>query len=140
MVDTKIIFHSQCNFTLSKQDARSKWIFNSIINESRKVGELNFIFCTDQHLLEKNIQFLNHDTYTDVITFDYSDSKIINGDVFISVERVKENANTFEVDFEDELDRVMIHGVLHLAGYQDKSKEETNIMRKKEDFYLSLRP
>ena len=140
MVDTKIIFHSQCNFTLSKQDARSKWIFNSIINESRKVGELNFIFCTDQYLLEKNIQFLNHDTYTDVITFDYSDSKIINGDVFISVERVKENANTFEVDFEDELDRVMIHGILHLAGYQDKSKEETNIMRKKEDFYLSLRP
>ena len=140
MVDAKIIFHSQCNFTLSKQDARSKWIFNSIINERRKVGELNFIFCTDKYLLEKNIQFLNHDTYTDVITFDYCESEIINGDVFISVERVKENANTFEVDFEDELDRVIIHGILHLAGYQDKSKEERNIMRKKEDFYLSLRP
>ena len=87
----------------------------------------------------ENIKFLGHNTYTDIITFDYCEGKIINGDIFISVERVIENANTFGVDFENELDRVLIHGVLHLAGYQDKRKEDAVIMREKEDFYLSLR-
>ena len=138
-MDANILFHSECDFALSKQDARSRWIINSIINESKKVGELSFIFCTDEYLLEKNIQFLDHDTYTDIITFDYCEGDIIIGDIFVSVERVIENANAFRVDFEDELDRVLIHGVLHLAGYQDKSKEEVNTMREKEDFYLSLR-
>ena len=138
-MDANILFHSECDFTLSKQDARSRWIINSIINESKRVGRLSFIFCTDEYLLEKNIQFLDHDTYTDIITFDYCEGDIISGDIFVSVERVTENANAFGVDFEDELDRVLIHGVLHLAGYQDKSKEEVNTMREKEDFYLSLR-
>ena len=139
MMDANILFHSECDFTLSKQDARSTWIINSVINESKKVGKLSFIFCTDEYLLEKNIQFLDHDTYTDIITFDYCDGDFISGDLFVSVERVTENAKAFGVDFEDELDRVLIHGVLHLAGYQDKRKEEVNTMREKEDFYLSLR-
>ena len=139
MMDANILFHSECEFTPSKQDARSRWIINSMVNESKRVGELSFIFCTDEYLLEKNIQFLDHDAYTDIITFDYCELDIISGDVFVSVERVTENANAFGVDFEDELDRVLIHGVLHLAGYQDKSKEEVNTMREKEDFYLSLR-
>ena len=139
MMDANILFHSKCDFTLSKQDTRSRWIINSIINESKRVGELCFIFCTDEYLLEKNIQFLDDDTYTDIITFDYCEGDIISGDIFVSIERVTENANAFGVDFVDELDRVLIHGVLHLAGYQDKSKEEVSIMRKKEDFYLSLR-
>jgi len=138
-MDANILFHSECEFTPSKQDARSRWIINSMVNESKRVGELSFIFCTDEYLLEKNIQFLDHDAYTDIITFDYCELDIISGDVFVSVERVTENANAFGVDFEDELDRVLIHGVLHLAGYQDKSKEEVNTMREKEDFYLSLR-
>ena len=138
-MDGNILFHSECDFTPSKQDVRSRWIVNSIINESKRAGELGFIFCTDEYLLEKNIQFLDHDAYTDIITFDYSEGDIISGDIFVSVERVTENANAFGVDFEDELDRVLIHGVLHLAGYQDKSKEEANTMREKEDFYLSLR-
>lgn len=138
-MDANILFHSECDFTLSKQDARSTWIINSVINESKKVGKLSFIFCTDEYLLEKNIQFLDHDTYTDIITFDYCDGDLISGDLFVSVERVTENAKAFGVDFEDELDRVLIHGVLHLAGYQDKRKEEVNTMREKEDFYLSLR-
>ena len=138
-MDANILFHSECDFTLSKQDARSRWIINSIIEESKRVGELSFIFCTDEYLLEKNIQFLNHNTYTDIITFDYCEGDIISGDIFVSIERVTENANEFGVNFEDELDRVLIHGVLHLAGYQDKSKEEINTMREKEDFYLSLR-
>ncbi len=135
----KIFFHSECNFTLSKQDARSKWIVNSVNNENKIVGDLSFIFCSDKYLLEKNIKFLGHNSYTDIITFDYCEGEIINGDIFVSVERVTENANTFGVDFENELDRVLIHGVLHLAGYQDKSKEEASAMREKEDFYLSLR-
>ena len=139
MMDANILFHSECDFAPSKQDARSKWIINSIIHEGKRAGELSFIFCTDEYLLEKNIQFLDHDTYTDIITFDYCEGDIISGDIFVSVERVTENANAFGVDFEDELDRVLIHGVLHLAGYQDKSKEEVNTMREKEDFYLSLR-
>jgi len=138
-MDANILFHSECNFTLSKQDARSRWIINSVINESKRVGKLSFIFCTDKYLLEKNIQFLDHDTYTDIITFDYCEEDLISGDIFVSIERVTENANAFGVNFEDELDRVLIHGVLHLAGYQDKSKEEVNTMREKEDFYLSLR-
>ena len=138
-MDANILFHSECDFTPSKKDARSRWIINSIINESKKVGELSFIFCTDEYLLEKNIQFLDHDTYTDIITFNYCEGDIISGDIFVSVERVTENANAFGVDFEDELDRVLIHGVLHLAGYHDKSKKEVNTMREKEDFYLSLR-
>ena len=138
-MDANILFHSECNFTLSKQDARSRWIINSVINESKRVGKLSFIFCTDEYLLEKNIQFLDHDTYTDIITFDYCEGDLISGDIFVSIERVTENANAFGVNFEDELDRVLIHGVLHLAGYQDKRKEEVNTMREKEDFYLSLR-
>ena len=135
-----ILFHSEYNFTLSKQEVRSKWINNSIINESKRLGQLSFIFCTDEYLLEKNIKFLKHDTYTDIITFDYCELDIISGDIFISVDRVTENANKFGVNFENELDRVIIHGVLHLVGYKDKSKEEASIMREKEDFYLSLRP
>ena len=91
-------------------------------------------------LLEKNQEFLDHNTYTDVITFDYCVGGVISGDVFISIDRVRENANTFKVDFNDELDRVLIHGALHLIGYQDKTKEEQKQMRAKEDFYLSLRP
>jgi len=139
MMGANIFFHSECDFTLSEKDARSTWIVKSILNENKKVGELNFIFCTDEYLLEKNIQFLDHDTYTDIITFDYCEEDVINGDVYISIERVLENANIFGVSFEEELDRVLIHGVLHLAGYQDKNKEQGRTMREKEDFYLSLR-
>ena len=139
MMGANIFFHSECDFTLSEKDARSTWIVKSILNENKKVGELNFIFCIDEYLLEKNIQFLDHDTYTDIITFDYCEEDVINGDVYISIERVLENANIFGVSFEEELDRVLIHGVLHLAGYQDKNKEQGRTMREKEDFYLSLR-
>lgn len=138
-MDANIFFHSECAFNLSNQKNRLNWIIESIEKEEKKAGEINFIFCSDEYLLEKNIQFLDHDTYTDIITFDYCVDDIINGDIFISVERINENANSFNVDFEDELDRVLIHGILHLIGYQDKSKEEAKTMREKEDFYLSLR-
>lgn len=134
-----IFFHSECDFNIPNQNKRLDWIIDSIIKEGKRGGEINFVFCNDEYLLEKNIQFLDHNTYTDIITFDYCVDDIVNGDIFISVERIEENAEQFGVSFEDELDRVLIHGVLHLTGYQDKSKEEAKIMREKEDFYLSLR-
>lgn len=134
-----IFFHNECDFNISNQNKRLDWIIDSIIKEGKRGGEINFVFCNDEYLLEKNIQFLDHNTYTDIITFDYCVDDIVNGDIFISVERIEENAEQFGVSFEDELDRVLIHGVLHLTGYQDKSKEEAKIMRAKEDFYLSLR-
>lgn len=138
-MDANIFFHSECEFDLSNPKKRLNWIIDSLAKEGCSAGEISFIFCTDEYLLEKNIQFLDHDTYTDIITFDYCVDNIINGDIFISVERITENASLFGVNFEDELDRVLIHGILHLTGYQDKSEEEAKIMREKEDFYLSLR-
>ncbi|WP_082326582.1 rRNA maturation RNase YbeY, partial [Sunxiuqinia dokdonensis] len=101
-----------------------KWIKNTIKKEGREPGEITFIFCSDDYLLEINKQYLDHDYYTDIITFDYVEGKEISGDIFISVDRVKENAATFGVDFQNELNRVLVHGVLHLLGYKDKSADE----------------
>ena len=140
MMGNNIFFHSECKFEPQNTQKRKWWIKETISQEEKEMGELNYIFCSDESLLEKNQEFLDHNTYTDVITFDYCVGGVISGDVFISIDRVRENANTFKVDFNDELDRVLIHGALHLIGYQDKTKEEQKQMRAKEDFYLSLRP
>jgi rRNA maturation RNase YbeY len=120
---------------------RKKWLVKAQIKsliktENKKAGDLCFIFCSDNFLLEMNKKHLNHDYYTDVITFDYTVDNIISGDIFISVERVDENAREFGVAFDHELSRVMYHGVLHLCGYGDKSENEKQTMREKEDFYL----
>ena len=123
----------------SKVDNLSKykqWVKGIILEENKKEGDIVFVFCNDEYLLEKNIQFLNHDTYTDVITFDYCSDSIINGDILISTERVKENAKNLEVEFLTELNRVMVHGLLHLLGYKDKTELDAKLMREKEDFYL----
>ena len=123
----------------SKVDNLSKykqWVKGIILEENKKEGDIVFVFCNDEYLLEKNIQFLNHDTYTDVIAFDYCSDSIINGDILISTERVKENAKTLEVEFLTELNRVMVHGLLHLLGYKDKTELDAKLMREKEDFYL----
>jgi len=133
-----IVFNSEIDFNLKDSDELSKWILKSIGNEGFEVDEINFIFCSDEYLLEKNIKFLNHSTLTDIISFDYTLGKLISGDVFISIERVLENAESFNVSFEDELHRVMIHGILHYCGYKDKSIEEKELIRSKEDYYLSL--
>ncbi len=140
MTNDSIFFHSECEFELQNTQERGEWIENTIAQENKEAGVLNYIFCSDEYLLEKNQEFLDHDTYTDIITFDYCIGDVVNGDIFISVDRVKENSDTFNVGFNDELDRVLIHGALHLIGYQDKTKEEQKQMRSKEDFYLSLRP
>ena len=116
----------------------SEWIKKLILNEEKKVGNINYIFCDDEYLLKVNQDFLNHDYYTDIITFDYVKGKTISGDIFISLPRISENASTLSSSFEKELLRVLAHGVLHLCGYKDKSDEEEKEMRAKEDFYINL--
>ena len=114
------------------------WVEKVIINEGKKLGEINYIFCDDEYLLKVNQDFLKHDYYTDVITFDYVKGKIISADIFVSLPRILENASTLSKDFNSELLRVLVHGILHLCGYKDKNEEEINKMRQKEDFYLSI--
>lgn len=133
-------FNQDLSFKLPKPRKTASWIREVIQREKKQLILLNYIFCSDQHLLGINQQYLNHQTFTDIITFDNSEGEgIIEGDVFISIERVKANAAAFETEFDEEVHRVLIHGVLHLAGYSDKSKQEKSDMRKKEDAYLSLR-
>ena len=107
-------------------------------SENRTLGDISYILCSDNYLLEINRQYLNHDYFTDVITFDYSEDNVISGDIFISVDTVADNAKEYNVTFEKELERVMVHGVLHLVGYNDKSDSEVKQMRAKENQYLSL--
>lgn len=134
-----IYYNSETDFNFNNQELISNWVEKTIQNEGCKLEEIAYIFCNDDYLLEKNITYLDHDTLTDIISFDYSVGKLISGDIFISIERVKENAINFKVDFIDELHRVIIHGILHFCGYKDKTKEEKETMRAKEDYYLSLR-
>ncbi len=127
-------------FTLKQKSEIRNWILNTVKNESYRLKELNYIFCSDEYLLGINRQYLNHDTYTDIITFDTSEEeRVVVGDVFISIDRIKENADKFKSAEHDELHRVMIHGVLHLLGYTDKGKKEKAQMTDKENQYLGLR-
>ena len=137
-METNIYYHSECDFQLQNEDSISEWLKHAIRLEKKALGEINYIFCDDEYLLKKNQDFLNHDTLTDIITFDYSEENKLSADIFISIERVKENALIFAVPFEKELKRVIIHGILHLIGYKDKSEEETKTMRNKENFYLAI--
>lgn len=138
MKPSKINFHSENEFLLKDQEAHAFWIEKVITTEGKSLEELNYIFCDDEYLLDINKQYLDHDTYTDIISFDYSVGNLLQGDIYISTERVKENAETYGVEFEEELRRVMIHGVLHLCGYGDKTKEETLIMREKEEEKIEM--
>lgn len=132
-------FSEDIDFDLSDPLTTKEWIQKSILNEHLSPGDLNFIFCSDEYLLKINQDYLNHDYYTDIITFDYRDGNVISGDLFISIDRVRENAKNASLDFLSEIHRVIIHGVLHIMGYNDKTPEEESIIRSKEDFYLSLR-
>ncbi|MDG2195061.1 MAG: rRNA maturation RNase YbeY [Polaribacter sp.] len=132
-----IEFNYETNFQLDTESSVRNWILSCIEKEGFKIGEINYIFCDDTYLHRLNVEFLNHDTLTDIISFDNTVGKIVGGDIFISIERVKENAETFAVLFNDELHRVLIHGVLHYMGYKDKSKEEKEVMRNKENEHLS---
>ena len=128
-----ITFNSETSFTLKNQKKLVKWIGDVISSEGFQVGEINYIFCDDSYLNKINQEFLNHDTFTDIISFDYTLGKEVGGDIFISIERVLENAEKFNEVFENELHRVMIHGILHFMGYKDKTKKEKTLMRTKED-------
>ncbi|GGP03471.1 endoribonuclease YbeY [Cloacibacterium rupense] len=114
------------------------WIEKIIISEEKKLGEINYIFCDDEYLLKINQDFLDHDYYTDIITFDQVRGKTISGEIFVSLQRIKDNASLISKNYEEEKKRVIAHGVLHLCGYKDKTEEQQKIMRAKEDFYLSL--
>ena len=124
-------------FEIKKLDVE-KNIEKLVTNENRILGDVNYILCSDAYLLDINRQYLNHDYYTDVISFDYCEENVISGDIFISVDTVADNAKEYGTTFENELKRVMIHGVLHFVGYNDKSDEESKTMRAKENQYLSL--
>ena len=128
-----ISFNYETDFELQDEARYEEWISEVIESEDKTEGEINYIFCDDEYLLQKNIEFLDHDTLTDIISFDYTMGNLISGDIFISVERVKDNAADFSVSFDDELRRVMAHGVLHYCGYKDKSDEDSTVMRSKEE-------
>jgi probable rRNA maturation factor len=134
-------FSEEITFNLKHKTIIRKWLHDTIIAEGYTLDELNFIFCSDDYLLGINQQYLNHDTYTDVITFDNSEvTKMITGDIFISVDRIRENAKEFKHVFIQEICRVMVHGTLHLLGYPDKTKAAKKLMTEKEDSYLSFLP
>jgi probable rRNA maturation factor len=133
-----ISFNYELDFTLDNEQAFQDWLSEVIISENKTEGEINYIFCDDEYLLEINKQYLDHDTLTDIISFDYSIGNDLHGDIFISIERVKENALDFNVSFQEELKRVMVHGVLHYCGYKDKSENDEKLMRQKEEEKIAM--
>ena len=135
-----INFNYETDFELSDETLYANWISEVITSELKDVGEINYIFCDDNYLLEINRQYLDHDTLTDIISFDYSERNVLQGDIFISVERVTENAIDFGAPFGEELKRVMAHGVLHYCGYKDKSESDEQLMRQKEEEKMKLFP
>lgn len=132
-----ISFNYETNFELENEERLATWLTSVIIEEDFSEGEINYIFCDDDYLHKLNVEFLKHDTLTDIISFDYTLGKLINGDIYISVERVLDNAKDFKVDFKSELHRVMVHGILHYCGYKDKNKDDKTMMRTKENYYIS---
>ena len=133
-----IDFHFETDFILDNVTRYSDWVTRIVLDEDCEVGKLDYIFCDDSKLLSINREYLGHYTYTDVITFDYTEGQVIAGDIFISVDRVKENAEKYGADCEDEMLRVMSHGILHLVGYGDKSEEEAKQMRVKEEEKIKM--
>jgi rRNA maturation RNase YbeY len=134
-------FSEEVFFVFKNKKKIREWISHSISNEKHHTGQLNFIFCSDRYLHKLNLEYLQHDTLTDIITFDHSEAEYeISGDIYISIDRVKNNAAEFKTTIKNELHRVMIHGILHLIGYTDKTAQEKQIMKAKEDYYLSLLP
>lgn len=133
-----INFNYETDFELPNETVVSSWLSKVILSENKSEGEINYIFCDDEYLLQINQQYLNHDTLTDVISFDYSLGNDLSGDIFISTERVQDNANDYKVTFAEELNRVMVHGVLHYCGFKDKTEEDELAMRNKEEDKLQM--
>ena len=133
-----ISFNYETDFELDNEALYEDWISRIIESEGFDQGEINYIFCDDEYLHKINVEYLNHDTLTDIISFDYTVGNLIQGDISVSVERVKDNANDFNVSFEEELKRVLSHGVLHYCGYKDKSPKDDALMRSKEDEKMQM--
>ncbi len=133
-----ISFNYEMEFELQNEAQYTDWISRVIASENKKEGDINYIFCDDDFILDINQKYLEHDYYTDIISFDYSVGNELHGDIFVSVDRVRENAEDFNVSFDDELRRVIIHGVLHYCGYKDKSEEDERMMRVKEDEKIAM--
>ena len=132
-------FLEDIDFKFSGKLLNNAWLKAVATEESRKLGRINIIFCSDNFILDINMKYLQHDYFTDVITFDYCEGDKLSGDLFISVDTVRENAKLYNTDFNEELNRVMVHGILHLIGYDDHSQKDKQLIRKKEDYYLSFR-
>ena len=132
-------FTQDTAFTFKEKRLTSRWLKFVAESESKRLGDIAIIFCSDNYILDVNIKYLQHDYYTDIITFDYCEGDRLSGDLFISVDSVRENASFYGVEFADELNRVIVHGLLHLIGYDDHSKEDIAVMRAKENYYLSQR-
>ena len=132
-------FTEDIRFLFKQKRFTSKWLKFVAESEMRKLGDISIIFCSDKYILDVNLKYLQHDYYTDIITFDYCEGNTLSGDLFISIDSVRENATFYGTDFENELNRVIVHGVLHLIGYDDHTDEDVAVMRSKEDYYLSQR-
>lgn len=133
-----VTYNYESDFQLENEEFFSEWIEQVVLSENKVLGEVNYIFCDDEYLHKINVEYLDHDTLTDIISFDYSEGNLVQGDIFISVERVADNASDFDVPFTEELKRVMIHGILHYCGYKDKSNNDEIVMRSKEDEKIKM--
>lgn len=133
-----IVFNYETEFQLDNEQKYQNWLTEVIESEDKEKGEINYIFCDDDYLYEINVQYLEHETLTDIISFDYTLDNLISGDIFISIERVKDNAQDFGVSFEEELKRVMVHGILHYCGYKDKTEADEKLMRTKEEEKMKM--
>ena len=132
-------FKEDTKFDFKSRALNNKWLKMVAESDIRRIGDINIIFCSDNYILDVNMKYLQHDYFTDIITFDYCEKNRLNGDLFISVDSVRENALFYGTEFSDELNRVIVHGILHLVGYDDHSEEDIAVMRSKEDYYLGLR-
>lgn len=132
-------FAEDIKFDLKGKLLNNRWLKMVVGSEIKRLGDLSLIFCSDHYILDINLRYLQHDYYTDIITFDYCEGDTVSGDLFISIDSVRENAAFYGVSFEDELDRVMVHGVLHLLGYDDHTPEDTAVMREKENYYVKMK-
>ena len=132
-------FKEDTGFAFKYKRVTSKWLKAVAAAEAKQIGDVSIIFCSDNYLLDVNIKYLGHDYYTDIITFDYCEGSVLSGDLFISVDSVRENASFYGVSFDEEMNRVIVHGLLHLIGYDDHTEADVAVMRSKENYYLSLR-
>ena len=132
-------YNEDIHFVLKEKRLNNRWLKMVVESEIKRLGPLSIIFCSDRYILDVNLRYLQHDYFTDIITFDYCEGKTVSGDLFISIDSVRENARIYATKFEDELDRVMVHGVLHLLGYDDHTPEDIAVMREKENYYVKMK-